>query len=427
MKTSCEVFDAIEHIASTSGKNQQTLIGEYMDSSDLFVEICKRALDPFVTYGIKKVEEVETLNGDKPKSGFDQGTWHLLDRLANRKLTGSAAHQAIAQELVSLPPKSAVLLTRIIKKDLRAKFSAKSLNKHRPGTVFIFDCMLSHKYEPKRIKAWPVAVEPKFDGVRCLAIVKDGACRFYSRTGREYLNYGHIGDQILKLLKAMQLAGRELVLDGEMMAGDFKATVETMRKTDADTSDVNFHVFEVMSLADFENGNPNEFLKRRKLLNHILSSTYTALHPSVMPTECRIMHSEEEIMNWNAELQAAGGEGVIVKPLDGLYVRKRSHDWLKIKACESADVQITGAFPGEGKYKGMLGGFTVDFNGVEVNVGSGLSDADRTLFWPLPTEILGALIEVQYHEVTPDGSLRHPRFVRFRDDKPIEDGTGVAA
>lgn len=30
------------------------------------------------------------------------------------------------------------------------------------------------------------------------------------------------------------------------------------------------------------------------------------------------------------------------------------------------------------------------------------------------------MIEVEFHEVTPDGSLRHSRFNRFRDDKQDE-------
>lgn len=70
----------------------------------------------------------------------------------------------------------------------------------------------------------------------------------------------------------------------------------------------------------------------------------------------------------------------------------------------------------------MIGKLVVDFNGVLVGVGSGLSDEIRALD---PEELIGRMCEVSYHEVTPDLSLRHPVFECFRDDKPVEDGPGV--
>ena len=87
---------------------------------------------------------------------------------------------------------------------------------------------------------------------------------------------------------------------------------------------------------------------------------------------------------------------------------------MKIKAEETLDLYVTGWEPGTGKYEGMIGALIVNHKGVPVNVGSGLSD---TLRQEDPAEIVGRMIEVEYHEVTPDGSLRHPRFKRFRDDK----------
>ena len=34
---------------------------------------------------------------------------------------------------------------------------------------------------------------------------------------------------------------------------------------------------------------------------------------------------------------------------------------------------------------------------------------------PSGQSVIGRLIEVKYHEITPDGSMRHPRFARVRD------------
>ena len=59
----------------------------------------------------------------------------------------------------------------------------------------------------------------------------------------------------------------------------------------------------------------------------------------------------------------------------------------------------------------------VDYKGVDVQVGSGLTDDIRESVWNMPNAFVGRLIEVRYQEVTPDGSLRFPTFVCFRNDK----------
>ncbi len=432
-----QVFDMIDNIAHLSGTVQQTQIGVCM-ASDLFVEICKRALDPFTTYGMKKVPTARRI-GNRVFSDF---TLSLLDRMASRELTGGEANAAVAAHLDQLTEKSQELLTRIIKKDLRAKFSAKSLNRHRPNTVFIFDCMLSQKFEEKRIKEFPVAVEEKYDGVRCLAIVKGSQAKFYSRTGKEFLNYSHIGVQLVNL-KALHNVTGPLIFDGEIMDGEFNNTTGSAHRKGVQATTAIYHVFECMSLKEFHEGSiANSYATRRGILETVMAPVTEGLEglDNLMLSNVTYCDSFDEIYTKNAEIQGRGGEGVIVKPLHGVYEKKRSFNWLKVKACHSADLPIIGTFMGEGKFEGMLGGLIVDFNGVAVRVGSGLTDADRQgltkiadlegdIHWPIGSkgELHNRLVEVQYHEQTPDGSLRHPRFVRFRDDKPHEDGHGVAA
>jgi DNA ligase-1 len=55
---------------------------------------------------------------------------------------------------------------------------------------------------------------------------------------------------------------------------------------------------------------------------------------------------------------------------------------------------------------------------IRVNVGSGLSDANRDEYWLARDQLLGNVVEVEADAVTQnqDGSysLRFPRFVRFR-------------
>jgi DNA ligase-1 len=90
---------------------------------------------------------------------------------------------------------------------------------------------------------------------------------------------------------------------------------------------------------------------------------------------------------------------------------------MKLKAFHDVDLPISGLLEGTGKHSGKLGSFQVLFNGVEVQVGSGLTDDLREQIWADPDSFLGRVIEVRYQEVTPDGSLRFPTFVCFRNDK----------
>lgn len=141
----------------------------------------------------------------------------------------------------------------------------------------------------------------------------------------------------------------------------------------------------------------------------------------------------------------------MVKDPNGLYDKRKSYGWLKIKPEGDEDLPVIGAFPGEPgtKYEHCLGGLVVRrANGVKVRVGGGFSDQQREEIWELFQRelertdkslivhdkdevilesaqfadklLIHRLVEVIYHEETPDGSLRHPRFKRFRDDKQGE-------
>jgi DNA ligase-1 len=124
-----------------------------------------------------------------------------------------------------------------------------------------------------------------------------------------------------------------------------------------------------------------------------------------------------EIKNLHDEFVLEGMEGAMIKDLDAPYKFGRGPEVMKLKAFHDADLQVLGLQEGTGKHSGKLGSVLVSYNGVDVQVGSGFSDELREAIWDKPDDFVGRTIEVRYQEVTPDGSLRFPTFVCFRNDR----------
>lgn len=420
MKDTNEVFDAIEELAQLSGNAKQARLEECLES-ELFERVVVAAYCPFTTYGVKKYKRfnVNEQSGD----AFTEDTWLILQDLSLRVITGHAAIQTCSQEYERLDLRSAELFDRILKKDLRAGFSASSINKAKPGTITVFKVMLAQKYEQKRIKEFPVAVETKLDGVRAIAMrvpAKTGPYRFFSRTGKEFEAYRHLGQELEVIC-----GDNCLVFDGEVVdrSGSFNETVGAAHRKGQAADNAVYSIFDVHYRENFDEGVlTRPYTVRKQWLKDFIKgfdSDCVKYHPHYLA------NSHEEIMAIYQNARDNNLEGLIVKPLDGKYEKKRSFNWMKIKDQQTVDLQIVGFEPGTGKFSDTLGAIIVDYNGTAVNVGSGLSDNMREEIWNSQALYLDQLIEVEFHEETADGSLRHPRFVRIRDDKPLEDGAGV--
>jgi len=137
-------------------------------------------------------------------------------------------------------------------------------------------------------------------------------------------------------------------------------------------------------------------------------------------------------------------EGIVAKKADSIYVSARSGSWMKIRAVETGDFVVVGWSEPPGERQGLsslhLGcyqgdtlvhagsvgtGFTTEQLGeiremlLEIEVdecpatGEGVFMPGRVQRWVRPELVA----EVRYREWTEAGLLRHPSFVRFRDDK----------
>lgn len=118
---------------------------------------------------------------------------------------------------------------------------------------------------------------------------------------------------------------------------------------------------------------------------------------------------------WDDWQSTPDAEGLVYK--DGNMLR-----WAKEKRIASLEAVVTGTKDGNGKYLGLLGALVLsvyDHDGVLVEVArcSGMTDAERIMMGEDEESLIGRVVEVEYQYVGAGGRLRHPRFLRFRDDK----------
>ena len=293
--------------------------------------------------------------------------------------------------------------------------------------------------------------EPKYDGIRILAFVADGAVSLITRNGNEKAaQFPEIGEALRWLWKARR---RPFVLDGEIVAlkddgpARFQALQARMHVTDASaiaahrrTTPVALFAFDL--LFDGKDSLVSEpWHVRRHLLHDVLS----APTPDVLRLSELLEGDPQSILDHAAE---DGWEGVIAKRASSLYAPgKRSRDWLKLKveqrqefvvggyteprnAREHFGALLLGYYDGDRLiYAGHTGGgFTRHsladmwrrLKSIERRTSPFAPPEPRTNerpHWVRPCVI----VEVKFNEWTSDGKLRQPIFVGVRDDKDPRD------
>jgi len=401
-------------------------------SAQCFLFNCYLALNPYYVYGVKKVPESGGLTErDNPWVEF----WALCEGLRTRSITGHKARDQIEAMMSRFDSEQwNGLARRVLIKDLRCGVSEKTINKvcaNSPWAIPVFTCQLAQDSNdhPSKLHGRK-RLEVKLDGVRVLAVVNGRGCTLYSRNGKVFENFPQIQEFLEEhrhLFAYGARTGGRYVLDGEIVGESFQKLMrQAHRKSDAETTGMVYHVFDMIPLVDFERGHWNaQQHKRLALLDKARERLAKTDPVQIMPgleVDLDTAEGQDIMRRFANDAVAEGYEGIMIKDLDAPYECKRSSFWMKWKPTITVDLNITGFEAGTGRNSGRLGAMICegDDNGrrISVNVGSGLSDSDRDQFWSERDQLLGRIVEVQADAVTQnqDGSysLRFPRFVRFR-------------
>jgi len=279
--------------------------------------------------------------------------------------------------------------------------------------------------------------EIKWDGVRALARIENGAMTLRSRNSIEITKRY---PELASLPDA--LAARQAILDGEIVAldaqgrGDFERLQERMHvrapsENLAAQIPAVYFAFDLL-YCDGYDLRQAPLLERKQLLHRLL---YTSE---------RFHYADHQLEHGKELFELAGQkglEGIVAKRADSLYVSDRSPYWVKLKITKTVDAVVggwtearTSALPFGSLLLGLYQGKSLRFIG---HVGSGfdanklkeLSSRLKELAAPAcpfdtvpetnekPAWVSPALVaRVKFSGWTQEHSLRHPVFLALRED-----------
>ena len=422
---------------SDSRLHKEDVLKRALDAGDhVFLNGIRNCYNPYITFGVKQIPATEGITGaPNPYEEFDE----LLTSLSARQLTGHAARDAIlGMSLKFDSDEWNLFLAPILRRDMRAGFSERTINKVCKGTDYViptFGCQLAANSEGRPEMVGTKWLEPKLDGARVLLVVSDdNTATCYSRNGKVFDNFPHVEQQVLSnayAIRAYLKTNGGFVLDGEIIGKSFQDLMrQAQRKENVQTQDTVFNVFDILPLEDFKRGFWNAQLRKRLAILTDMQRVFDAM-PNVTRVDSQIvvdLNTEEgraKLHEYATEMVTAGFEGIMIKDMEAPYECKRNTFWMKWKPVITVDLPVIALEEGTGRNQGRLGALVCSGNDhgkdITVNVGSGFSDTERDLFWNQKSDVVGRTVEILCDVITQnqDGtySLRFPRFVRWRDDK----------
>jgi bifunctional non-homologous end joining protein LigD len=375
----------------------------------------------FVLVKLKRSEKGNEWLMIKHKDAAEDPTWNV-DEHDGSVLTGRVLEE-IKEEL---PPKRSPSPLR--PEELQGARKASMPSRLEPMLATLADHPFSDPH-------W--LFEIKWDGVRALAWIDDGALMLRARSGAD------ITERYPELASLPTvLSVRQAVLDGEIAAldahgrSDFERLQERMHvRAPAETLvsrvPVVFFAFDLL-YCDGYDLRRSPLIERKQLLQRLLH------------TSEKFRFSDHQMQHGTELFELAretGLEGIVAKRLDSPYVSERSMNWVKLKVTKTLDAVVGGwtaprttAIPlGAlllGLYRGkklrFIGHVGTGFDGKKLEELSGklkelassacpfdgVPETNENPSWVSPDLVA----RVKFSGWTQENALRHPVFIALRED-----------
>ena len=247
--------------------------------------------------------------------------------------------------------------------------------------------------------SFPVDVQRKYDGLRCLSIFEDGVRKLRSRGNKPY-SIPHIEKELAKIIPEGVMTDGELYIHGMSL----QQINSLVKRDQIESLKLEYHVYD----------SPGEgtWKDRRAKLEAL------KFNDTIKFVETFTVNSVEEIVALHDQFIQEGYEGAIIRLHTGLYeFGKRSRSLLKWKNFSDAEFEIVGMSVGTGKMSECpIFLCKNDLNDITFNVVPlGTMEARKEM---LQHDSVGKLLTVKFIGRTEDGI---PKFATGKTIRINED------
>jgi len=282
-----------------------------------------------------------------------------------------------------------------------------------------------------------IVVQEKYDGWKILAVRDRGGARLYTRHGNdasenfpvlvEEIDTLPVGTAVLGEIVGFDAGGKQRLAIVQSIAGSSPS--EAAQKTsDLEKRGGRLVYFVYDMLWDKGQDIMSEPWEYR-------DSRLREVAEDGEQVRLVVSYPWSEHKNVIRRSLAAGGEGLVIKPRDSLYVHAEAGEdephgeWIKYKKSYTEDVILDGYELGDPDPRGYK---KASFDAVQLRDGkrvrvgnlSGVSHDVQQELMDMVDADEDPVVEVKYQERHPKtGLMRHMRFVRLRPDKPSTSAT----
>ena len=275
--------------------------------------------------------------------------------------------------------------------------------------------MLANKYKPGSM-VFPCYVQPKLDGLRCIARKEEGVVTLWFRSGKQITTMGHIVKDLTIVMDNKDIFDGELYTD-EIDFNEICGAIRRDKNIDETVARmVDYYVYDAPRVWElgllYDEGDGFD------VRSHILRLKTQELDDHVIPLLTEYIDYEQDVFDKHDEYVSFGFEGIMLRHPEMGYEQKRSKHLLKHKVFNEDEFKIIGYEEGRGKLQGHVGAFVCEMpSGSRFKAklkGKGVTDLLKEYFEE-PDIFMNKMMTVKYQGLSADGIPRFPvgKVVRF--------------